>query len=98
LLFFGTSADPKRFYMMAEVRANAERHFRILTKRQQQIAALARHGLANKAIAHELGLTEGTVKHHLHMIYQKLGIRSRAALIVLRADVYIPNSVDSPAP
>jgi two-component system nitrate/nitrite response regulator NarL len=38
-------------------------------------------GLANKEIAYRLGLAEGTVRIHMHNIYQKTGIPSRMALI-----------------
>jgi two-component system, NarL family, nitrate/nitrite response regulator NarL len=51
-----------------------------LTSREQQVAKLAKSGLSNKGIAKSLGLSEGTVKHHLHRVFQKLGIRSRSAL------------------
>ena len=51
-----------------------------LTGREQQVAKLAKSGLSNKGIAKSLGLSEGTVKHHLHSVFQKLGIRSRSAL------------------
>ena len=51
-----------------------------LTGREQQVAALAKSGLGNKGIAKSLGLSEGTVKQHLHKVSQKLGIRSRSAL------------------
>ncbi len=54
----------------------------ILTTREREIALLTMNGLTNRAIAGELHLCEGTVKIHLHKIFQKLGIRSRAALIV----------------
>jgi DNA-binding NarL/FixJ family response regulator len=53
-----------------------------LTRREQQVAALAKSGLSNKGIAKSLGLSEGTVKHHVHNIFQKLGVRSRNSLIV----------------
>jgi DNA-binding NarL/FixJ family response regulator len=43
---------------------------------------LARRGYSNKLIAHSLNLTEGTVKVHLHSIFRKLDVGSRAALIV----------------
>lgn len=53
-----------------------------LTEREREIAALIRTGLRNREIALRCGLTEGTVKVHLHSIFQKLGVRSRAELIV----------------
>jgi len=39
-------------------------------------------GLSNKAIGQRLGLTEGTVKVHLHAIYEKLNIHSRTKLAI----------------
>lgn len=54
----------------------------VLTEREKEIAALIRAGLRNKVIAEKCGLTEGTVKVHLHSIFQKLGVKSRAELIV----------------
>ena len=53
-----------------------------LTKRQQQIVRLVCEGHSNKTIARNLKLSEGTVKSHLHNIYLKLGIESRAALAI----------------
>jgi DNA-binding NarL/FixJ family response regulator len=53
-----------------------------LTKRQQQIVGLVCEGRSNRAIAQHLKLSEGTVKIHLHTIYNKLGIESRSALMV----------------
>ena len=54
-----------------------------LTAREQDVARLVASGLSNKAIAQRLGLQEGTVKVHLHNIYQKLGISSRVELILM---------------
>jgi len=48
-----------------------------LTERQQQVAALVCGGFSNKAIARKLGVSEGTVKVHLHAIFYKLHLRSR---------------------
>src|SRR5215216_653726 len=51
-----------------------------LTARQRDIVMLAADGLSNKEIARRLGVSEGTVKAHLHSIYRQLGIRNRTAL------------------
>ena len=52
----------------------------MLSARELQVTLLAAKGLANKAIARELNITEGTIKLHLHKVYQKLGIEGRRAL------------------
>ena len=54
-----------------------------LSARERDVMLLAARGFANKEIARELKVTEGTVKIHLHRIYQKLGVKSRFALAVL---------------
>lgn len=54
----------------------------VLTEREKEIVGHIRAGLRNKVIAEKCGLTEGTVKVHLHSIFQKLGVKSRAELIV----------------
>lgn len=56
-----------------------------LTKRELEVVQLVGVGLANRSIGNTLGLSEGTVKVHLHRIYQKLGIVNRASLAVLAA-------------
>ena len=57
-------------------------YFDVLSVRERQVTLLAAKGLANKVIAHELNITEGTIKLHLHRVYQKLGIKGRLALLV----------------
>ena len=52
-----------------------------LTAREQTVAQLAARGLTNKAIAIELGVFEGTVKVHMHSVFQKLRISTRWQLI-----------------
>ena len=47
-------------------------------------------GLRNKAIASELQCSEGTVKVHLHNIFQKLSIKSRWVLIAQACDLLSP--------
>jgi two-component system, NarL family, nitrate/nitrite response regulator NarL len=56
-----------------------------LTAREREIASLVSQGLPNKVIARQLGLSEGTVKIHLHNIYQKLNLRNRSSLAVFAA-------------
>jgi DNA-binding CsgD family transcriptional regulator len=51
-----------------------------LTPAQLKVARLAAAGLANRAIAERLFLTEKTVEGHLGAAYRKLGIASRAQL------------------
>lgn len=54
-----------------------------LTPREGEIAGLACQGMANKQIARRLGASEGTIKIHLHNIFQKLGVTNRTALAAL---------------
>jgi two-component system, NarL family, nitrate/nitrite response regulator NarL len=56
----------------------------LLTKRELEIVELVCLGLRNRQIADRCNLTEGTVKIHLNSIYRKLGVASRAELIVNR--------------
>jgi DNA-binding NarL/FixJ family response regulator len=55
----------------------------VLTERERQIMELVRAGLSNKEIGRQCDLSDGTVKVHLHHIYEKLAIRNRTALAVL---------------
>jgi two-component system, NarL family, nitrate/nitrite response regulator NarL len=54
-----------------------------LSPREGEVALLVARGLSNKAVAHELGISDGTVKIHMHSIFQKLGTKSRYSLVVL---------------
>jgi DNA-binding NarL/FixJ family response regulator len=54
----------------------------MLTQRELEITRLVSQGLANKAVAGQLGVQEGTVKLHLHSIYQKMGVSNRVELLV----------------
>jgi DNA-binding NarL/FixJ family response regulator len=56
-----------------------------LTAREQQVMKLASLGLANKQIASQLGLTEGTVRVHLSNVCQKLGVKNRTAMVAALA-------------
>jgi two-component system, NarL family, nitrate/nitrite response regulator NarL len=56
-----------------------------LTAREREVLALLAEGLANKAIAARLGISEHTAKFHVNAILAKLGAESRAAAIVRAA-------------
>jgi RNA polymerase sigma factor (sigma-70 family) len=54
-----------------------------LTAREREIVTLVAEGQSNKEIARQLGLTDGTVKIHLHNIYRKLEVSNRTSLTAL---------------
>src|SRR5436190_16244326 len=65
-------------------RRSASRHLtKSLTMRERQIILLVAEGLSNKVVGRRLELSEGTVKIHLHNIYQKLHVNNRTTLAAL---------------
>lgn len=57
-----------------------------LTPREVEVTRMVASGLRNKEIASRLEITEGTVKFHLHSIYEKLQIDGRYALMSYARD------------
>ncbi len=55
---------------------------RALSFREKQIVDLVRQAKANKEIAFELHLSEGTVKEYLNRIFRKLEVKSRTELAI----------------
>jgi len=53
-----------------------------LSEHQKHILTLLAQGHANKSIAFELDIAEGTVKQHIHIIYKKLAITSRTQALL----------------
>jgi two-component system nitrate/nitrite response regulator NarL len=51
-----------------------------LTARESQIMEFVSTGLSNREVGERLHISEGTIKVHLHHIFQKLAIRNRTAL------------------
>jgi len=64
-------------------RFSTENVLAALTDREREIMRLVAQGLPNKAIARRLNISHGTIKVHLHHIYQKLEINNRTALAAL---------------
>jgi DNA-binding NarL/FixJ family response regulator len=56
---------------------------RVLTHRELDVVRMIALGLRNAEIARRLNLTVGTVKSHLHHVYEKLGVDSRMGLLLL---------------
>jgi two-component system, NarL family, nitrate/nitrite response regulator NarL len=61
----------------------SENTLAMLTDRERQIAKLVSSGLSNKEVGRQLNLSAGTIKVHLHNIYQKLEINNRTTLTAL---------------
>lgn len=57
--------------------------FRELTPKQIQVLSYLRAGLMNKQIAHEMNVTEATIKAHISAILRKLEINTRTQAVLL---------------
>jgi len=58
----------------------------VLTPREIEIVRMLAAGLRNKEIADKLSISEGTVKIHLHHIYEKLHLNGRLELALYAQD------------
>jgi two-component system, NarL family, nitrate/nitrite response regulator NarL len=58
-----------------------------LTRREREVALLIVDGLTSKQIASRLDLSEGTVKLHLHAVFQKLGVSKRSDMVVMLSGI-----------
>jgi DNA-binding NarL/FixJ family response regulator len=54
----------------------------VLTPREIEIVRMVASGLRNRELARRLGVTEGTVKIHLHNVYKKLKVQNRLELVL----------------
>lgn len=64
-----------------------------LTPAQKRVMTSLSDGLLNKQIAHEMGITEATVKAHMTAIFRKLGASNRTQAMLIyreatRANIY----------
>jgi len=64
-------------------RLQTERMTQSLTEREREVMRHVAEGISNKEVGKRLGLSEGTVKIHLHNIYEKVGVPNRTALTAL---------------
>lgn len=63
-------------------------YLRDLTERQFQVVELVARGLASKEIAQELGISPHTVKNHITLISEKLGLDPNRDLRVQMAKLF----------
>ena len=66
---------PRRFRGQADVRLHSG-----LTERETAVVRLVARGLPNKNIAHELGISEATVKVHLKQVLLVVQVDNRTQL------------------
>ena len=52
-----------------------------LTTREQEVLALVSDGMSNREIAHDLSISEHTVKFHLASVFGKLGVSTRTEAV-----------------
>jgi DNA-binding NarL/FixJ family response regulator len=69
--------DPK----LAGAPAAAETPSSDLTPREQQVLRAVFEGLANKEIAHRIGVSQSSVKATLQQLFEKTGVRTRGQLV-----------------
>jgi DNA-binding NarL/FixJ family response regulator len=78
---FGGGAIP----ILPPVRAAAPRDIDGLSGRQMEVLLKAVQGKANKVIAREMQLSEGTVKAHLSAAFRTLGVQNRTEAVFAAA-------------
>lgn len=76
-------STPSESIVSQERGVNSENGLTTLTERERQIMRLVSEGLSNKEIGRRLSIADGTIKVHLHNIFQKLEISNRTVLAAL---------------
>lgn len=80
--------------------ANGTVDLSVLTGRELEVLRHVSRGTQNKLIAAELGLSENTVKIHIHNVIRKLGTRNRteAAAVFLHGMAAVSHPASTAAP
>jgi NarL family two-component system response regulator LiaR len=56
-----------------------------LTDRELEVLVLLAEGLTNQQTAHQLSISQSTLKYHMSNIYRKFGVQTRSEALVLAA-------------
>ena len=82
LEFLIQKADKEKNNVIEENDKNEQKlDFKILSRREIEVARLAAKGYTNSQIAEELFISTETVKSHMNSIFEKLKITSRKELL-----------------
>lgn len=87
-VFPETSAPP------APVAVDFQKRLATLSGAQLRVLVALADGKLNKQIAHDLDITEGTVKQHLNVIFRKLGVTNRSQAILAARPYLISDGRD----
>jgi len=68
---------------MPMLRTAGKSSLSLLSKRELEVVQCLVHGLANREIADNLGLSRHTIKNHLFRIFDKLGVSNRTELLFM---------------
>ena len=67
---------------MAPLRVVNADGMKLLTKREEDVVRLLAEGMGNREIAHELKLSENTVRNYMFHVFDKLGVSNRVELLL----------------
>ena len=81
-LWLERDSAARAFEMLLRREAGVREVSKLLTPREIEIARMAALGQRNKVIGEGMAISEGTVKTHLHHIYEKLHVQSRTELVL----------------
>lgn len=80
--WFEGEAVTKAFRAVLDREAATRAGAASLTPREVEIVRMVSQGLRNRVIAERLAISEGTVKVHLHNVYEKFGVDGRLELLL----------------
>ena len=93
VLVGGSYLPPPTQYRHQDEAASCEPELRAqgavpkLTPREVRVLELLMHGTANKIIAYRLGMSQSTVKVHVHSIIRKFKVRNRTEVAVIAREM-----------